>query len=395
MLEFAVRLAELHQTAVKHRESCGGISANRRRELDCTMVLAGSITNASGLSACGAPSEAAEEKCRRLRHRPYHSIACSNAFMLRRLIHQYDGAIDSAARPCCDFALVAGAGSRMESGPERWSRQMKVVVLDARGLIGTKVVSAIRGRRHEVYAASPNVGVNIATGEGLSQALAGAQVVIDVSTSPSSQDSAALALVEKCCLNLLSAASAAHVEHHVALSEVGTGLLDSEYFRSQKARENLIEASLVPHTILRSTQFFECIDQLDRFCVEGQTIRVAPACVQPVLSDEVAAALADLAVSFPRNSTLEMAGPERLRLDEMARRFFSVTRSAREVITDARAQYFGAAVSDGALIPDDEAIIGVTRFEEWLSRFASFPTNRGITRPSASSLEPQNALVQP
>lgn len=272
---------------------------------------------------------------------------------------------------------------------------MKMVVLDARGLIGTKVVTAIRGRRHEVFAASPDVGVNIVTGEGLSQALEGAQVVIDVANPPSCQDSAALELVEKCCLNLISAASEAHIEHHVALSEVGTGLLDSAYFRAQKVRENLIEASLLPHTILRSTQFFEYIDRIDRFCVEGEAIRVAPACVQPVLSDEVAAALADLAVSFPRNSTLEMAGPERLRLDEIVRRFFRVTRNAREVITDAHAHYFGAEVSGGTLIPDDEAIIGVTRFEEWLSRFASFTINRGITHPSASSLEPQNALVQP
>ena len=249
---------------------------------------------------------------------------------------------------------------------------MKMVVLDARGLIGTKVVTAIRARRHEVFEASPDVGVNVITGEGLPHALAGAQVIIDVASPPSCQDAAAtMELMEKCCLNLISAASAAHVGHHVALSEVGTGLLDSAYFRAQKTREHLIEASLVPHTILRSTQFFECIDRVDRLCNEGQTIRVAPACVQPVLSDEVAAALADFAVSLPRNSTLEMAGPERLRLDEMVRRLFSATRNVREVITDPRACYFGAEVSDGALVPDDDAIIGVTRFEEWLSRSAA------------------------
>jgi uncharacterized protein YbjT (DUF2867 family) len=247
---------------------------------------------------------------------------------------------------------------------------VKIVVLDARGLIGTKVVTAIRARRHEVFAASPDVGVNIVTGEGLTEALAGAQVVIDVANPPSCQDVATLQLVERCCLNIISAASAAHVRHHVALSEVGTGLLDSAYFRAQKTLEDLIEASVVPHTILRSTQFFEDIDQIGRYSVEEQTIHVVPACVQPVLSDEVAAALTDLAVSLPRNSTLEMAGPERLRLDELVRRLLGGTRNARAVVTDAQGRYFGAEVSDEDLMPDDEeAIIGVTRFEEWLSRW--------------------------
>lgn len=273
---------------------------------------------------------------------------------------------------------------------------MKIVVFDARGLIGTKVVTAIRGRRHEVFAASPDTGVNIATGEGLAHAFIGAQVVIDLASPASCQDASDLDLIQKCCLNLISAASVARVRHHVALSEVGTDrLLGSPYFRAHKARESLIEASLVPHTILRSTQFFEYVDRIDGFWVEGQTIRVAPACVQPVLADEVAAALVDVAVSFPRNGMLEMAGPERLRLDEMVRQLFSVARNTREVITDAHACYFGAEVGDGALIPDDEALFGVTRFEDWLSHSASFPISGGITHPSASSREPQNALVPP
>ena len=250
---------------------------------------------------------------------------------------------------------------------------MRMVVLDARGLIGSKVVNALRQRRHEVVDASAELGVNTVTGQGLAEALTEAQVVIDVVDQSSWRDAPALELTAKCCLNIVCAASLARVRHYVALSEVGADrLLDSAHFRTQRIRENLIEDSLVPHTILRATQFFEYIARIDRFAVDGQAIRVAPTCVQPVLSDEVAAALVDLAVSFPRNSTLEMAGPERLRLDATVRRLFSVTHSARQVVTDTHAHYFGVEVGDDDLMPDDEAIIGVTRFEEWLRHSTPF-----------------------
>lgn len=196
--------------------------------------------------------------------------------------------------------------------------------------------------------------------------------------------------MKKVCVNVISAASAAHVRHHVALPDVGAGFLDSAYFRAQRARENLIEASLVPHTILRSTQVFEDIDRTDRYSLAGSTVRVAPACVQPVLSEEVAAASVDLAVSFPRNSTLKMAGPERLRLDELVRRFLSVTEQACEVVTDAQACYFGAKVrSTDLMAADEETIIGVTRFEEWLS------PQRGASALGPSYARSSTGWVQP
>jgi hypothetical protein len=247
---------------------------------------------------------------------------------------------------------------------------MKLVVLDARGLTGTKVVTAIRGCRHEGLAASPDVSVNGVTGEGLTQASAGAQVVIDVANPLSCRDPAALELVEESCLNVISAASAAHVTHHVAPSEVGTGLVDSAYFRAYAARESLIETSPVPHTILRSTQFLEYMDRLDGCCVRGQTIRAVPACVQQVLCDEVAAALADVAISFP--GTARPIWPSQ---NVYALTRWSEDRSAprgrcAKFVTDPRACYFGAKASDEALIPGDDAIIGVTDFEDWLTRSA-------------------------
>ncbi|HEY7535444.1 MAG TPA: SDR family oxidoreductase [Thermodesulfobacteriota bacterium] len=246
---------------------------------------------------------------------------------------------------------------------------MKIVVIGGSGLIGTKLVNNLRQHGHEVVAASPSSGVNALTGEGLAEALTGAQVVIDVANSPSFEDKAVLEFFEKAGRNLLAAEAAAGVGHHVALSVVGTDrLLASGYFRAKMAQENLIKASKIPYTILRSTQFFEFVSAIAQSATDGQTVRLSPALVQPVVSDDVAAALADIAVEEPLNGTVELAGPAPIRLDELVRRFLSATRDSRTVITDVQARYFGIELNDQSLTPGDNPRIGPTCFEDWLSR---------------------------
>jgi uncharacterized protein YbjT (DUF2867 family) len=246
---------------------------------------------------------------------------------------------------------------------------MKIVVIGGSGLIGKKLVNNLRQHGHEVVAASPSSGVNTLTGEGLAEALAGAQVVVDVVNSPSFEDKAVLEFFETAGRNLLAAEATAGVGHHVALSVVGTDrLLASGYFRAKMAQENLIKASKIPHTILRSTQFFEFVSGIAQSATDGQTVRLSPALVQPIVSDDVAAALADVAVGKPVNGTVEVAGPERIRLDELVRRYLSATRDARKVTTDVHALYFGTELNDQSLTPGDNPRIGPTRFEDWLSR---------------------------
>jgi uncharacterized protein YbjT (DUF2867 family) len=246
---------------------------------------------------------------------------------------------------------------------------MKIVVIGGSGLIGTKLVDNLRQHGHEVVAASPSSGVNILTGEGLAEVLTGAQVVVDVANSPSFEDEAVLEFFETAGRNLLAAEAAAGVGHHVALSVVGTDrLLASGYFRAKIAQENLIKASEIPYTILRSTQFFEFVNGIAQSATDGQTVRLSPALVQPVVSDDVAAALADVAVEEPLNGTVELAGPEPIRLDELVRRFLSATRDARKVTTDVHARYFGTELNDQSLTPGDNPRIGSMRFEDWLSR---------------------------
>jgi uncharacterized protein YbjT (DUF2867 family) len=218
-------------------------------------------------------------------------------------------------------------------------------------------------------AASPDSGVNTITGEGLAEALAGAQVVVDVANSPSFEDKAALEFFETSGRNLLAAEAAAGVGHHLALSVVGTErLLESGYLRAKMAQENLIKASGIPYTILHSTQFFEFIDRIVKSAVDGEAIRLSPALVQPIASDDVAAALADLAVGSPLNATVEVAGPEACPLDKFARKLLAVTGGRRQVIADVHARYFGAELNDRSLPPCDHPRLASTRFEEWLSR---------------------------
>jgi uncharacterized protein YbjT (DUF2867 family) len=246
---------------------------------------------------------------------------------------------------------------------------MKIVVIGGSGLIGKKLVKILHQQGHEVVAASPSSGVNVLTGEGLAEALTGAQVVIDVTNSPSFEDRAVLEFFETTGRNLLAAEATAGVGHHVALSVVGTDrLLASGYFRAKMAQENLIKASEIPYTILRSTQFFEFVSAIAQSATEGQTVWLPPAIVQPIASDDVAAALANIAVEEPLNGTIEVAGPEPIRLDELVRKFLSVNPDGRTVTTDAHAGYFGAPVNDQSLTPGDHPRLGSTRYEDWLSR---------------------------
>jgi len=248
---------------------------------------------------------------------------------------------------------------------------MKIVVIGGSGLIGKKVVTNLRQHGHEVVAASPSSGVNTVTGEGLAQALAGAQVVVDVANAPSWEDNAVLAFFETSGRNLLAAEAAAGVGHHVALSVVGTDrLLASGYFRAKMAQEKLIKASPIPYTIVRATQFFEFVGGIAQSATEGQTVRLPAAMMQPIVSDDVADVMVDVALAKPLNSTIDLAGPERIRMDELVRQFLSANGDARMVITDASATYYGINVNDQSLTPGENPRLGTTRFSDWLSRNA-------------------------
>ena len=245
---------------------------------------------------------------------------------------------------------------------------MKIVVIGGSGLIGTKLVNRLREKGHEVVAASPTSGVNTITGEGLSEALSGAQVVVDVANAPSWEDNAVLKFFETSSRNLLAAEAAAGVRHHVALSVVGTErLLQSGYFRAKMAQENLIKASNIPYTIVQATQFFEFVGAIAQFSTAGQTVHLPSALAQPIGADDVAAALADVAVGSPVNGTIEIAGPDRIPLDQLVGRLLTATHDPREVVTDAQARYFGLEVNDQTLTPGTNARIGPTHFDAWLS----------------------------
>jgi uncharacterized protein YbjT (DUF2867 family) len=247
---------------------------------------------------------------------------------------------------------------------------MKIVVIGGTGLIGSKLVATLRRRGHEVLAASPDSGVNTVTGDGLTEALAGAQVVVDLANSPSFEDAAVLRFFETAGHNLLAAEAAAGVRHHLALSIVGSDRLpDSGYLRAKVAQERIIKASGIPYTILRSTQFFEFMGRVADSFSDGKTLRVPPALVQPIFSDDVVAALADLTLGAPVNGIVEVAGPEKVRFDELIRRVLENTHDNRPVTTDAHARYYGTELNDQSLVPSsDAARIGATRFDSWLSR---------------------------
>jgi uncharacterized protein YbjT (DUF2867 family) len=244
---------------------------------------------------------------------------------------------------------------------------MKIAVIGGSGLIGTKLVKTLRQHGHEVTPASPSSGVNTVTGRGLAAALAGIQVVVDVANSPSFEDQEVLEFFEKSSRNLLAAEAKAGVEHHVALSVVGAErLLAGGYFRAKLAQETLIKESGVPYTIIRATQFFESIDSIAKSAGDGETIRLAPAMMRPIVSDDVAFALAEVAVRKAINGTIELAGPELIRQDELVRRFLRSRRDARKVVADAEALYLGAVLDDQSLTPGVNPRIGRTYFQDWL-----------------------------
>jgi uncharacterized protein YbjT (DUF2867 family) len=247
------------------------------------------------------------------------------------------------------------------------SDHMKIVVIGGTGLIGSKLVALLRQRGQEVLAASPDSGVNALTGEGLPEALAGAQVVVDVSNSPSFDEAAVMRFFQTACRNLLDAEATAGVRHHVALSVVGADRLpNSGYLRAKVAQENLIKASGTPYTILRSTQFFEFFGRIADESSVGNMVRVPDALIQPIVSDDVVSVLAEIALGPPANGTLEVGGPERFRFDEFIGRGLSVKNDKRKVVAEAHAHYFGTELDEDSLIPGGKARIGQTRFETWI-----------------------------
>jgi uncharacterized protein YbjT (DUF2867 family) len=245
---------------------------------------------------------------------------------------------------------------------------MKFVIIGGSGLIGSKVCKNLQDLGHEVISASPSSGINVITGEGLADALKGANVVVDVANSPSFEDHAALHFFETSGHNLFAAEKVAGTQHHVALSVVGTErMLDSGYFRAKMAQEKLIKASGVPYTILRATQFFEFVGAIAYSGREdGNTIHLTSAALQPVASVDVAAALTAIAQKAPINQTVEVAGPDRRPIVEFVSEYLKHTKDPREAVSDDTVPYFGASINDKSLTPGDNPIVGATRFEDWL-----------------------------
>ncbi|MCG5481358.1 MAG: SDR family oxidoreductase [Ensifer alkalisoli] len=249
---------------------------------------------------------------------------------------------------------------------------MKIVVIGGTGLIGSKLVKNLREHGHDVLAAAPNTGVNTITREGLAEAIDQAEIVVDVANAPVWDDKAVLEFFETSGRNLLAAEAAAGVRHHVALSIVGSERLpDNGYFRAKVAQENLIKASGIAYTILRATQFFEFVGGIAQAGTVGDEIRLSPALFQPIASDDVVAALADVALARPVNGTVEVAGPEAVPLDEVVRRYLRATDDKRRVVPDVHARYFGSVLDDQSLTPRGNARIGAIRFEDWLVKQAA------------------------
>ncbi|MFL5505118.1 MAG: SDR family oxidoreductase [Gemmatimonadaceae bacterium] len=250
---------------------------------------------------------------------------------------------------------------------------MKIVIIGGSGLIGSKVVTKLRDLGNEAIPASPNTGVNTLTGEGLAEVLRGADVVVDVSNSPSFEDTAVLNFFTRSTTNLLAAAPAAGVRHYVALSVVGTDrLAQSGYMRAKIAQEKLIEQSSIPYSIIHATQFFEFLKGIADAATAGDTVRLAPVLIQPMAAGAVATEVSKVAIGAPVNGVVEIGGPEQFRLGEIVRRYLAARDDPRSVIPDPNARYYGAKLEERTLVPDENATIGETRFEDWLSRqFAS------------------------
>src|SRR5688500_8518728 len=246
---------------------------------------------------------------------------------------------------------------------------MKIVVIGGTGLIGSKTVAILREGGHEAVAASPNTGVNTITGEGLKEAMAGTHVVIDLANSPSFEDRAVLEFFVTSGRNLLAAEAAAGVRHHVALSIVGTDRTpDNGYFRAKVAQEELIEASGISYTIIRSTQFLEFLGGIAASSADGNTVRFSPGLFQPIAADDVAAIVAEVALAAPRSGIVEIAGPERAPCNEIVARYLRAVGDPREVVSDPKARYYGGHVEERSLVPLGDARLGTIGLEEWLRR---------------------------
>jgi uncharacterized protein YbjT (DUF2867 family) len=253
---------------------------------------------------------------------------------------------------------------------------MKIVIIGGTGLIGSKTAAILQQKGHEVIAAAPSNGVNTVTGEGLAKVLAGAQVVIDLANSPSFEDQAALDFFTKSGNNLLAAEAVAGIRHHVALSVVNTDRLQQcGYFRAKLVQEELIKASGIAYTIIRSTQFFEFLGGIAQSSTDGDTVKLSPALIQCVASDDVAALVAKTALVAPLNGMIELAGPERISLDDLVRRYLKAKGDPRKVVADVHARYFGAELNDKSLTPGANPHIGSMSFEAWLK-------TSGATQPA-------------
>jgi len=246
---------------------------------------------------------------------------------------------------------------------------MKIVVIGGTGRIGSKTVAILRQGGHEVVAASPDSGVNTITGQGLKEAMAGTQVVIDLANSPSFEDKAVLEFFQTSGRNLLAAEAPAGVRHHIALSIVGTDRApDNGYFRAKVAQEKLIEASGIPYTIIRSTQFLDFLGWIANSSTDGNVVRISPGLFQPIASDDVALIVADVALAAPRNGIIEIAGPERAPFNEIVARYLKAVGDPRQVVSDPEARYSGGRVEERTLVPLGEARLGKIGFDEWLRR---------------------------
>jgi uncharacterized protein YbjT (DUF2867 family) len=245
---------------------------------------------------------------------------------------------------------------------------MKIIVIGGTGLIGSKTVAILRQGGHDVVAASPQSGINTITGEGLKEALVGAQVVIDLANSPSFEDKAVLEFFETSGRNLLAAEAAANVRHHIALSIVAIDRTDNGYFRAKAAQEKLIETSGIPYTIIRSTQFLEFLRGIADSSADGNRVRLPPVLFQPIAADDVAANVADVALAPPRNGIVEIAGPERAPFNEIIARYLKAVGDPREVVSDPDARYWGGLVDEHSLVPLGEARLGRIGFDEWHRR---------------------------
>jgi uncharacterized protein YbjT (DUF2867 family) len=246
---------------------------------------------------------------------------------------------------------------------------VKIVVLGGTGLIGSKIVNLLRADGHEVVAASPSKGINSITGEGLTEALKGGQVVVDVTNSPSFEDKAVLDFFETSTRNVLAAEAKTGVGHHIALSIVGSERLPaSGYLRAKVAQEKLIKASPIPYTIVRATQFFEFVGRIADEATSGQSVHLPPVLFQPIFSDDLAATVAKVAVAKPSNGTIEVAGPDAIPFDEVVRQYLVAKHDPRTVVIDEQAHYFGTTLEKRSLVPGENALLGSCHFADWLSR---------------------------